>query len=182
MRSTLFSSAVLMVAAFATPGLAQDRATAGQAAAGVLYQYCLPLFSPGPVHADRIRATADMAQLTPAPEGARPMGFPQADAGYIAASPGDTVVLTFWVGNPGVCQIVLLGDKGVGDDLLASMNEIGWMPQQQDVPSGPDTVASVWSAQPRGYDNPILVVANRWASEAEPVAGVRLVINVMRAQ
>ncbi len=182
MRPALLSAAVLALSAMAAPGMTQERPNADQAAAAVLYQYCVPLFAPGPVHGDRINATASMAQLTPAPDGARPLGFPRADAGYVAASPGDTAVLVFWIGDPGVCQIVLLGPAGVGDGLLGSMTEVGWQPQQQNVASGEDTAASVWTAQPRGYDTPLLVVANRWTSEEEPVGGVRLVINVMRPQ
>lgn len=182
MRPALFSAAVMALSAFAAPVVAQTPATAGQAAGGAMFDFCLPLFGPGPMHADRLSATASMANLTAAPAGARPIGFDRAQLSLLAPSPPDAMVLVFWVADPGVCQILILGSAGAGDDLIAALPQIGWAPQQQGVATGPDTAADVFTGQPRGYDSELVVVANKWVSAAEPSGSMRIILNVMRAQ
>lgn len=182
MRPALFSAAVLALSALAAPAMAQTAETAGQAAGGVLFDFCMPLFGPGPMHADRLSATATMANLTAAPTGARPVGLDAAQLSLQAPSPPDSMVLVFWVADPGICQILVLGSAGAGGDLIAAMPQLGWTAQQQAVPTGPDTAADVFIGQPRGYDSALLVVANKWVSDAEPEGSVRLIMNVMRSQ
>lgn len=182
-RPALLSAAVLALSAFAAPTMAQTPATAGQSAGAAMMDFCLPLFGPGPMHADRLSATASMAHLATAPAGARPIGFDRAQLSLRAPSPSDSMVLVFWVADPGVCQILILGPAGAGADLVAAMPEIGWALQQQAVATGPDTAADVFTGQPRGYDSALVVVANRWVStEAEPDGHVRMILNVMRSQ
>ncbi len=182
MRPALFSAAVLALSALMSPALAQTPETAGQSAGGALFDFCMPLFGPGPMHADRLGATASMAGLTAAPAGARPIGFDRAQLSLRAPSPPDAMVLVFWVADPGVCQILILGSAGAGEDLIAAMPRIGWAPQQQGVATSPDTAADVFTGQPRGYDSELTVVANRWVSAAEPDGSVRMILNVMRSQ
>ncbi len=183
MRSALFSAAVLALSALSAPAMAQGAPeTAGQAAGAALFDFCMPLFGPGPMHADRLSATASMASLSAAPAGARPIGFDRAQLSLLAPSPPDAMVLVFWVADPGVCQILILGSAGAGEDLIAAMPQIGWSPQQQGVSTGPDTAADVFTGQPRGYDSELLVVANKWVSAAEPDGHVRIILNVMRSQ
>lgn len=181
-RPALLSAAVLAFSALAAPTVAQTPETAGQAAGGAMFDFCLPLFGPGPMHADRLSATASMANLTAAPAGARPIGFDRAQLSLLAPSPPDAMVLVFWVADPGVCQIVILGSAGAGDDLIAAMSQIGWAPQQQGVPTSEDTAADVFTGRPRGYDSELLVVANKWVSAAEPEGSVRMILNIMRSQ
>lgn len=182
MRPALLSAAVMALSALTAPVLAQTPATAGQAAGGVLFDFCLPLFGPGPMHSDRLSATASMAGLTAAPAGARALGFERAQLSLLAPSPPDAMVLVFWIADPGVCQILILGSAGAGDDLIAAMPRIGWTPRQQAEATSPDTVADVFIAQPRGYDSELTVVTNRWVSAAEPNGSVRMILNVMRSQ
>lgn len=183
MRSALLSAAVLALSALTAPAMAQTPPeTAGVAAGITLFDFCVPLFGPGPMHTDRLRATASMANLAEAPAGARPVGFDRAQLSLVAPSPPDAMVLVFWVADPGVCQILILGSAGAGDDLIAAMPQIGWTPRQQGVATGPDTAADVFSGQPRGYDSELLVVANKWVSAAEPDGSVRMILNVMRSQ
>lgn len=178
----LLSAAALALSAIACPAPAQTPETAGQAAGGVMFDFCLPLFGPGPMHADRLSATASMANLTAAPAGARPIGFDRAQLSLLAPSPPDAMVLVFWVADPGVCQILILGPAGAGADLVAAMPEIGWAIQQQGVATSEDTAADVFTGQPRGYDSELLVVANKWVSAAEPEGSVRMILNIMRSQ
>ena len=182
MRPALLTAAVLSLFAMTAPALAQTPTTAGQAAGGAMFDFCLPLFGPGPMHADRLSATASMASLTAAPAGARPIGFERAQLSLRAPSPPDAMVLVFWVADPGVCQILILGSAGAGDDLIAALPQLGWVPQQQGVATGPDTAADVFTGQPRGYDSALVVVANKWVSTAEPNGSVRIILNVMRSQ
>lgn len=182
MRPALLSAAALALSVLTVPAAAQTPATAGQAAGGALFDFCLPLFGPGPMHADRLGATASLAGLTAAPAGARPVGFDRAQLSLLAPSPPDAMVLVFWVADPGVCQIMILGSPGAGDDLVAALPEIGWAAQQQGVPTSRDTAADVFSGQPRGYDSELVVVANKWVSAAEPEGSVRMILNVMRSQ
>lgn len=182
MRPALFSAAVLALSALTAPALAQTPETAGQAAGRAMFDFCLPLFGPGPMHADRLSATASMANLTTAPAGARPIGFERAQLSLMAPSPPDAMVLVFWVADPGVCQILILGSANAGGDLIAAMPQLGWTPQQQGVPTSEDTAADVFTGQPRGYDSELLVVANKWISAAEPDGYVRMILNVMRSQ
>ncbi|HEY1225387.1 MAG TPA: hypothetical protein VGE54_09185 [Brevundimonas sp.] len=95
-RPALLSAAALALSAVACPAPAQTPETAGQAAGGVMFDFCLPLFGPGPMHADRLSATASMANLTAAPAGARPIGFDHAQLSLLAPSPPDAMVLVFW--------------------------------------------------------------------------------------
>lgn len=182
MRPALLSAAVLALSTFAVPALAQTPETAGQAAGAAMFDFCLPLFGPGPMHPDRLSATASMANLTAAPAGARPVGLERAQLSLLAPSPPDAMVLVFWVADPGVCQILILGSAGAGGDLVAAMPQLGWTLQQQAVPTSPDMAADVFTGQPRGYDSELLVVANKWISEGEPGGSVRMILNVMRSQ
>ena len=182
-RHALLLAAALALSLLAVPALAQTPTTAGQSAGAAMMDFCLPLFGPGPMHADRLSATATMAHLSAAPAGARPIGFDRAQLSLRAPSPADSMVLVFWVADPGVCQILVLGPTGAGADLVAAMPEIGWALQQQAVATGPDTAADVFTGQPRGYDSELVVVANRWVStEAEPDGSVRMILNMMRSQ
>lgn len=155
-------------------------ATPGQAAAGALYEFCLPLFGPGAVHADRISATAAMAGMSSAPRGAAPIGFDHAQAAYVAPSPAGSNIVVFWVSDPATCQIIVLGSSGA-DDLLSALTSMGWTPAQQNVQTGPDTVADVWTGQPRGFDQRLVLVANRPTGGGGRSGGVKLVMNLMRA-
>lgn len=179
MRLSAISAVVIL--AFAGPAMAQAP-TAGEVAGGAMMDFCLPLFGPGAMHADRISATASMAGLSPAPGGARPVGFERAQMSLVARSSADSMVLVYWVANAGTCQIVVLGERGAGDDLVAALPQIGWTPTQTGVATGPNTAADIFSGQPRGYDSELMVVANRWVSQTEPAGYVRLVVNMMRAQ
>lgn len=185
-RTVLFAVVVAALSVSASPVLAQSQApvpaTAGQAAGGAMFDFCLPLFGPGPMHADRLGATASMANLTAAPAGARPIGFDRAQLSLLAPSPPDAMVLVFWVADPGVCQILILGSAGAGDDLIAALPQIGWAPQQQGVATGPDTAADVFTGWPRGYDSELVVIANKWVSAADPNGSVRIILNVMRSR
>lgn len=182
MRPALLSAAVLALSSLTAPAMAQTPTSAGQAAGGVLFDFCLPLFGPGPMHADRLSATATLANLAAAPARARPIGFERAELSLLAPSPPDAMVLVFWVADPGVCQILILGSAGAGDDLVAALPQIGWEPQQQGIATGPDTAADVFRGQPHGFDSELLVVANKWVSAAEPNGSVRMILNVMRSQ
>lgn len=180
-RRLIGALAALMIT---TPALAQAPARDGPdvAAANALYDFCVPLFGPGAVHSDRLSATASMAGLESAPRSARPMGLPPAQAGFVAPEARNGQVVVFWVAEPAVCQIIILGPPGAGADLLASLTPTGWTEADRSVPTGPDTVADVWVVRPRGYDQDLLLVANRWTTDAAPRGGVRLVINLMRAE
>lgn len=182
LRSVLFAAALMALSVLALPTQAQTPATAGQAAGRAMFDFCLPLFGPGPMHADRIGATASLAGLTAAPAGARPLGFDRAQASFRATSPSDSMVLAFWIPETGVCQILVLGPVDAGGDLIAALPQLGWTLRQQGAPTGPDTAADAFTARPRGYDSELLVVANRWVSQNEPEGSVRLILNMMRAQ
>lgn len=177
------------LAALAVPTAVLAQSTAqdvtvspGEAAATALYDFCVPLFGPGAVHADRLSATAAMAGLETAPRGAQPMGLPRAQGAFTAPYVTNGQVAVFWVSEPTICQIIIAGPIGAGADLLASLTPTGWTPAETDVPTGPDTVADLWVVRPRGYGQDLLLVANRWVAGAEPRGGVRLVINLMRAE
>lgn len=181
----LVCGSLVCAAVAASPAAAQTSAAAatpGEAAAHALYEFCLPLFGPGAVHADRISATASMAALTPAPRSAAPLGLPRPQAAFTVPAPAGSRITAFWISEPTVCQIIILGPPGAGLDLLESLTPTGWTLVQQGVSTGPDTAGDAWIAQPRGYDQELVLVANRWISETPPQGGVRLVINLMHAQ
>lgn len=185
-RAVLFAALAAALSASASPTLAQSQApaaaTAGQAAGRAMFDFCLPLFGPGPMHADRIGATASLAGLSSAPAGARPLGFERAQSSFRAPAPSDSMVLAFWVPEAGVCQILVLGPAEAGGDLIAALPQLGWTLRQQGARTGPDTAADAFTAQPRGYDSELLVIANRWVSDREPETPVRLILNMMRTQ
>lgn len=177
MRLAAITAALLTLAG---PVSAQTPATAGDAARAALVDFCLPLFGPGPMHADRLSATASMARLTPAPTGARPIGFDPTPAAFQAPSSPDSMVLVFWVAEEGVCQILVLGRPNAGAELVATLPQMGWTPGDQGMATGPDTAADVFRNRPRGYDSALLIVANRWVSENPPRGSMRMILNVSR--
>ncbi len=170
MRRLILMSA--LAAALAGPAGAQTLVdtppgTAGEAAGITLHEFCLPQFDAEGRSPDRVAALAASVGLNDA------MGE------WVAPSPAGTTVTAAWIEENGVCRVTVTGPAGAGADLLDAMDGIGWTPMQRGVQASEDIMVDVWTGQPQGIPQPVMIAANRWVSDAEPEGGVRLMLNML---
>lgn len=144
--------------------------TAGEAAGRAVHDVCLGLFDGRPADAARLGAAVRTAGLG----GAAP--------DWRIYDAADGAVSIGWDAATTSCQVRVTGPSGAAADLLEEMTGIGWTELQRGAATGDDTAVDVWTGQPQGVDAPLLVVANRWTSDAEPEDGLRMVLVVLRAQ
>ncbi len=157
-----------------------DPQTPGQSAAVALRGFCLPLFRGEGFTIPRATELMNGLGLMPL-DGLAPTGMNASAAGFAAPSPAGTSVAVLWVPDENACQIQITGPGGVGLDLLASLEALGWVVGQQGNRTAENTIIDLWYAQTA--DNKILMAAGeRWVGETRPEGDLQVSLTVTRVE